>query len=500
MSLNEVNRQLEELLNRIKRMKKEEQLGEALSEIEDLRRIAQDPDSEIAKRNKSQDVRTYEMFTKTYKAVKMQGDALRDAGKAKTSIDDAMSIESRSMYAYKYFESQIEPKKLAVLKEFKERYSEEEVLRIKEEERDSYASKIDQNDKEINECSSFLKKVGRYDISEYEKNDRILTAINQLEKANTIINLAVTEMARLNSVVPVDTVAVNAQLEKINNALLSAKQAQSVLTEYGNLDAKDIFNPDGTVNSDNVNNISKIYKKEAEQARDNAGHQIKQNLQSFMDNAQDPLNAIRLIKKYVPGLVDIPDDFTTIDKAQTGKIVKGLTQSVRQMDLKSTQNHKYMQQIDKIEKFLTNLGKEKGLVKNESKGASDGKAKTGIKSGREYRKDKVQLDDTYTKKNFFERRKEREEYILQTMNPEAPFKKVRAWFRSFSVFSGYGYALSEAKREKEKQYVRKEKAFGEAYKYVIKNHYSPEQARIEAIKNIGPDELSGEKKAQMEER
>ena len=38
------------------------------------------------------------------------------------------------------------------------------------------------------------------------------------------------------------------------------------------------------------------------------------------------------------------------------------------------------------------------------------------------------------------------------------------------------------------------------YKLVKDNHYSPEQARVVATKNIEPDKLSGDKKAQMEER
>lgn len=286
MSLNEINRQLEDLLNRIKRMKKETQLLDALSELEDLRSVAQDPDNAIAKKNKSQDVRTYELFTKAYKEIKMKGDALRDAGKAKTSINDANSIETRAMSAYQYFERQIEPKKLAVLKEFKERYSEEELLRIKEEEKEGYVSKIEQNNKEIEEASNFLNNVGKFEISEYEKNSQIVTAINQLEKANGTITVAVLEMDRLNAIIPVDTNAVNIQLEKIDKALEIVRQSQAMLRKHGILDAEELFNEDGRVNSDTVSLISATYKKDAEQNRDYAGEQIKQNLQRFMDNTR----------------------------------------------------------------------------------------------------------------------------------------------------------------------------------------------------------------------
>lgn len=200
---------------------------------------------------------------------------------------------------------------------------------------------------------------------------------------------------------------------------------------------------------------------------------------------------------------DIPDDFTVLDKKQIKQVIEGLISTGKNMDMKSTQNHKFLQKVDKIEQFLQKLYKEKGLTgkENSQKESSNStKSKKIVKSGREYRKEGIQLDDEYRMKGFWERRKERQEYILQTMNPETPFKTIRAWFRSFSLASGYGYALSEAKRVKETQYIRKEKAAQEALKNVIQKHYSPEKARIEAIKNMNPDELSGKRKAQMEER
>lgn len=501
MSLNEVNRQLEELLNQIKRMKKEEQLDSALTRVEELRQTAQAPDNEIAKRNKSQDVRTYELFTKAYKQIKMKGDALRDAGKASRAITDAESIEQKAMSGIQTFEGNIERKKLAVLKEFKERYSEEELIRIKEEEKDDYQSKIEQNNREMAEGSAFLKQMGKFDVAEYDKNAKIVIAINQLEKANTDIQDAIAEISRLESITPRDQDAIDAQNRIITEATLEAKKAKSILGEQGILDAENIFNEDGSINSEEIRNISVIYKKEAENQRDASAEQIKQNLQIFIENAQDPLTAIRQIKKYIPTLRDMPDDFTTLNKNQVKQIVEGLVATGKKLDLKSTHNHQYMQKIDKIEKFLQKLYKEKGIDGKQASKEGNGKSSSKlVQSGREYRKAGVQLDDEYRMKGFWDRRKDRYEYILQTMNPETPLKKFRAWIRSFSITSGYGYALSEAKRVKETQFTRKEEAFKEAYKLVKDSHYSPEQARVVATKNINPDKLSGDKKAQMEER
>ena len=58
------------------------------------------------------------------------------------------------------------------------------------------------------------------------------------------------------------------------------------IRKHGILDAEELFNEDGRVNSDTVSLISATYKKDAEQNRDYAGEQIKQNLQRFMDNTR----------------------------------------------------------------------------------------------------------------------------------------------------------------------------------------------------------------------
>ena len=154
-----------------------------------------------------------------------------------------------------------------------------------------------------------------------------------------------------------------------------------------------------------------------------------------------------------------------------------------------------MPNIDEIKDFLAKQQKEMDTIAGRGKTNADGTSKYGFKTPAQYRAEGVELDDTYRRKKFWERRADKEEFIMQTLPQDAPFKRLRAFFRSFSPRAGY--ALSAAMNEKETQYRRKEEAFQTALK---QTGMSTENARVVGMKEVRIDKLSGKRKAQMEER
>ena len=178
MSLNEINRELENILQQVRRMKREEQLGETIARIQELRETAQDPDNKQIKENKTQDARTFENFTAVYKEVKKQADSLRDAGRMHHAVDDAESIESIIMEDYKVYKNNISNRKLQMLEEFKDRYTEAELARVKQEDAESMQSKIEQNNREMDEANRFVQKISKDEIARFVRNSELLRAID----------------------------------------------------------------------------------------------------------------------------------------------------------------------------------------------------------------------------------------------------------------------------------------------------------------------------------
>lgn len=500
MSLNEVNRELEILLDRIKRVKLEERtrllgrevgagenLSDILYEIESLRQVAQDSNNVIAKKNKTQDVRTFENFTAVYKAVKLRADTLRDAGKMHHNINSDDSIETRVMEAYKGFRANIEPKKLAMLEEFKDKYSEAELIRVKQEVADSYVSKIEQNDREMEEADSFLRSISKDEITRFKKNDNIIKAIEQIEKAEKKIEEAEAKLTTLRT--PTDDVEIANQNQIIANSKTKIAAAQAILNSCEVLEAPQIIDRDGNVNVDAIKNISSTYKVAAKQERKEAGNNLLQNIERYYNGHTDSIQAVKRIELYIGR--ELPDKFSKVTLAQLNKIVDNLLNVEKNIDRKSTENHKFRRKIDEIEAFIKS--QEKGQVVEKTGGTSI--PVYSFKTPKEYRDTGVALDETYREKGFLEKRRMREEYILSILPQDMPFRRLRALFGSLS--SRAGYALSEAKKTKEIQYRRKEEAFQIALK---QKGMSTESARVVGMKEVRTDKLSGKRKAQMEER
>lgn len=493
MSLNEINRELETLLEQIKRLKKEEQLGEVLDRVEELRSQAQDPTNParvVANVNKTQDVRTFEDFTAVYKAVKLRADTLRDAGKMHHVIDTPDSIETRVMDAYEVFQSNIEPKKLAMLEEFKDRYTEAELARVKQEDADSYASKIEHNEREMEEANSFLQMISKDEVERYKTNADILQAINQMNLANRKIQEAQNTLASLTS--PEDDAEIANQNQIIADQKVKIAEAQSKLNACKVIEAPQIIDADGNIQSSIIEDITATYKQAAMQDKKEAGENILQNLERHVNNNGDSLQEIRRIEKYIG---KIPEDFDNVKPKELEDIVTHLLAVGKNIDRKSTQNHKMQTKIDEINAFLGKLEKEKNIAEGKAKTDNTGTARYGFKTPKQYREEGIVLDETYALKDFWERRKDREEYILETLPANAPFRKMRAWIRSFSPRAGY--ALSEAKQVRETQMRRKEEAFQAALK---QKGMTTEDARVVGMKEVRIDKLSGKRKAQMEER
>lgn len=490
MSLNEINRELETLLEQIKRMKKEAQLEEVLGRVEELRAEAQDPNNSIAKVNKTQDVRTFEEFTAVYKGIKLRADSLRDAGKMSHNIDSADSIESKVINAYDVFRSNIAPKKLAMLEEFKDRYTEAELARVKQEDADTYQSKIEQNEREMTEANTFLQMISKDEVARYKRNSEILQAINQMNLAKRKIEEAQNKLATLTS--PADDVEIANQNQIIADQKVKLAEAQTKLNSCGVIEAPEIIDGAGNIDNAIIDEITSTYKETSAQEKKEAGANILQNIERYVNNNEDSIQALRRIESYIG---KIPSDFNNVKPKELEDIVNHLLIVGKNVDRKSTENHKFMTKIDEINEFLGKLGKEKDKQEGKAKTDSTGKSKYGFKTAREYREEGVELDETYALRNIWERRKAREEYILETLPINAPFRKIRAWFRSFSPRAGY--ALSEAKKVTETQMRRKEEAFQIALK---QKGMTTQDARVEGMKQVRIDKLSGKRKAQMEER
>ena len=511
MSLDEINRELEELLSRIKRVKLEERnlgkkegesLSDILEEIEKLRMRAQDPNDEIAKRNKTQDVRTFENFEAVYKAVKLRADSLRDAGKMRHAINSEQSIETRTMEAYERFHANIEPKKLAMLEEFKNKYSETELRRVKQEVADTYAAKITDNEREMKQGNAFLKEISKDEISRFKRSSDILIAIQnmeqakkEMEQARQIIEEEMQSATREAREVNTDTI--NEQGQIIAEAKTKIAAAQVILGKYGILEADTIITADGEVNLDKVTTISDAYKQNAIREKRRTGRKILDNIERYRDKHSDTLEGEDTLKLYLyDGNKKIPDDIRKSSPREIERIVKSLLDLGNDLDIKERENHVYRQKIDEIQNFLKTQSKESS---NGSKAqASTAMTKSGnyrLKTSKEYRDAGVTLDETYALKGFWQQRQMREEYIMSTLPPDMPFRKFVAWFRSFSPRAGY--ALSEAKREREMQYRRKEEVFQAAMKQI---GMTKEEARIQGMMDVRIDKLSGKRKAQMEER
>ena len=490
MSLNEINRELEDLLQQVRRMKREEELGAAIVRLQELREAAQDPDNEEIKVNKTQDVRTFENFTATYKEVKLRADSLRDSGRMTHAVNDSLSIETLVMEDYAVYRSHIEPRKLAMLEEFKDRYTEEELARVKEEDAKSYASKIEQNEREVNEANHFLQEISKDEIARYVLNTNILKAIEQLNKARAKFEAAQNKLATLSS--PADDAEITVQQGIIAAEGANIDNAKALLESYNIVEAGEITDADGNVNYSIIDEINTTYKAAAMQEKKQAGATIIQNLERYVNNHSDSIQSLRRIEMYVG---KIPTDFENVSAKELTRIVANLQGVLKNIDRKSTENHKFMAKIDEINKFLEKQQKEKDTIAGKGKTGADGTSRYGFKTPAQYRAEGVTLDDTYALKGFWERKAARQEYILQTLPKNAPFRRIRAWFRSFSPRAGY--ALSAAKLERETQYRRKEEAFQTALK---QKGMSTESARVVGMKNVRTDKLSGNRKAQMEER
>ena len=494
MSLNEINRKLESILREIQRIRTEEELNSTLDSVEKLRKIAQKPKDAIAIKNKSQDVRTFENFTAVYKAAKMRADTLRDAGRMSKEITDKDSVEKRVMRQYATFQSKIEPKKLALLEEFKDRYTEAELTRVKQEDIETYSSRIEQNEREMTEANGFLKAISKDEIARYSKNDNIIRAIDQLNSARAEIQAAEAALAPLIS--PDDDAEIENQNNKIANAKAKIASAQKILNACEIVEAPQLIDKRGNYQSNIIDEITDKYRDIALQERKQAGMYLRHNLEKQYDNSSTSLQALSRMKMYIG--CDIPADFSRISEAKLQSIVKSLTAVATNIDRQSTENHKLMSKIDEINKFLELQKKEQDVIAGKGKIDSSGNAKYGFKTPRQYREEGVTLDETYKLKGFWERKAAKQDFILSTLPPDAPFRRLRAFFRSFS--SRAGYALSAAEKPIETQYRRKEEAFKAAYKVMTDKGLSTADARVEGMKQVRTDKLSGKKKAQMEDR
>ena len=490
MSLNEINRELENLLQQVQRMKREEELGEAIVRLQELRESAQDPDNAEIKVNKTQDVRTFENFTATYKGIKLRADSLRDAGKMGHAVNDPLSIESIIMGDYAIYKSHIEPRKLQMLEEFKDRYTEDELARVKQEDAESYASKVEQNEREMNEANHFLQEISKDEVERYSRNADILRAIDKLNKSKTKIQAAQAILATLSS--PADDPAIAVQNGIIATEKANVEVAKALLNSCGIIEADELIDVGGNVDCNIIEEISTTYKAMATQERKQAGANILQNLERYVNNHSDSLQSQRRIEMYIG---KIPADFEHVSTKELTQIVANLEGVLKNIDRKSTENHKFMTKIDEINAFLEKQQRERDTIAGRGRIGADGASKYGFKTPAQYRAEGITLDDTYALKGYWERKADRQEYILQTLPKDAPLRRFRAWIRSFSPRAGY--ALSAAKQERETQYRRKEEAFQTALK---QKGMSTADARVVGMKNVRIDKLSGKRKAQMEER
>lgn len=511
MDLDMINRELEKLLSQIKSIKKESEIDSTLSRIGELRAAAFNRNNTEAKNEKSQDVRTFENLEAVYKGLKDRTETLRSAGRLETDINDNNSMEHKISYQYnEVYRKSIDKKKLKVLEEFKDRYSEAELSRVLQEEIDWRKSRVEQQEREIEERDEILVAADKREIDEYDRSKTIVNQMNVINDAKNKIETARTAIeaakAEINAIKADNTktddekkALIKAQnaIKQQNNKIISnqlaviSKFQTSLSDEYNVVGADGLLDENGNLNEELLDSIS----RNAQEDLEHSVGIIKSNLERFVNRNMGSRQSMKDIEKFIG---NIPNDFDSLSLDETEKILEKLRRLKKDTDSKSTHIHTLKTKIDEIETFLDKQAKENNAIAGKGKMGSNGVTRYGFRTAKEYRDSGIELDPVFREKTFSERRRDKMDFILQTLPQDVPFRKLRAWIRSFSPRAGY--ALSEAKLARETQYRRKEEVFKSSLEAYKAGAPSTEAARVIGMKNVRTDKLSGKKKAQMEER
>ena len=310
------------------------------------------------------------------------------------------------------------------------------------ERRKEYEDVSKANEEEISRMIDFLNEVGRTEIKFFNKDDSIATLLS---------DKVIKEVLELNRHGRLTELT-----EEQRNRVLEWRQKlidSDLLLDF------EIINGSGQVDVNKIKDIIKI-KGDVEKKRLYSGNSIGVRLHYLLEDAP---NSDKVIKQFLPDLDPIPTDFLNMKLKDMKRLLKSLTNVEKRIYNRERLRNMIRERIISITKLIERI--EKGILGKDTETLED--SRTVV----DYRNSGVKLDGVYYVKNWRERYETRVEYLMGTIDPNTPFRQLRARVRG--VFPKYGYALSELKNRDR----RSAEAFRDTLSILEKEEFTPEQAR-----------------------